>query len=123
MFQGLRTVIYHVDDLQRAKEWYSKVLGAGPYFDEPFYVGFNVGGFELGLDPDMKGVSKGSNVVAYWGVEDARAAYQRVQELGAEKHADPQEVGGGIIVAAVTDPFGNVFGMIENPHFKPAGGE
>jgi predicted enzyme related to lactoylglutathione lyase len=123
MFQGLRTVIYHVDDLQKAKEWYSKVLGVKPYFDEPFYVGFNVGGFELGLDPDMKGVSKGSNVVAYWGVKDAQAAYRRIQELGAKKHADPQEVGGGIIVATVTDPFGNIFGIIENPNFKVASGE
>lgn len=123
MFQGLRTVIYHVEDLQRAKEWYSNVLGIKPYFDEPFYVGFNVGGFELGLDPDMKGISKGSNVVAYWGVKDAKAAYQRIQGLGAKKRSDPQEVGGGIIVATVTDPFGNVFGLIENPHFKVTGGE
>ena len=123
MFQGLRTVIYHVEDLQKAKEWYSNVLGIKPYFDEPFYVGFNVGGFELGLDPDMKGISKGNNVVAYWGVKDAKAAYQRIQGLGARKHSDPQEVGGGIIVATVTDPFGNVFGIIENPHFKVAGGE
>jgi len=123
MFQGLRTVIYHVDDLQKAKEWYSNVLGFKPYFDEPFYVGFNVGGFELGLDPDMKSISKGNNVVAYWGVKDAKASYQRIQELGAKKHSDPQEVGGGIIVATVTDPYGNVFGIIENPHFKVEGGE
>jgi predicted enzyme related to lactoylglutathione lyase len=123
MFQGLRTVIYHVDDLQKAKEWYSKVLSIKPYFDEPFYVGFNVGGFELGLDPDMKGISKGSNVIAYWGVKDAKSAYQRMQDLGAKTHTDPQEVGGGIIVATVTDPFGNIFGIIENPHFKVASGE
>ena len=123
MFQGLRTVIYHVDDLQKAKEWYSKVLSIEPYFDEPFYVGFNVGGFELGLNPDMEGISQGSNIIAYWGVKDAKAAYQRMQELGAKKHADPQEVGGGIIVATVTDPFGNIFGIIENPHFKIASGE
>ena len=123
MFQGLRTVIYHVDDLQKAKEWYSRVLGVRPYFDEPFYVGFNIGGYELGLDPNMKGVTKGSNVVAYWGVKDAKGAYKRVQELGGEKHSDPQDVGGGIIVATVTDPFGNVFGIIENPHFKVEGGE
>ena len=123
MFQGLRTVIYHVGDLQKAKEWYSTVLGIKPYFDEPFYVGFNVGGFELGLDPDMKGVSKGNNVVAYWGVKDAKASYQRMQKLGAKKHSDPQEVGGGIIVATLTDPDGNVFGIIENPHFKVEGGD
>jgi predicted enzyme related to lactoylglutathione lyase len=123
MFQGLRTVIYHVDDLKKAKEWYANVLGIKPYFDEPFYVGFNVGGFELGLDPDMKGISKGNNVIAYWGVKDAKAAYKMVQELGAKKHSDPREVGGGIIVATVIDPYGNVFGIIENPHFKVEGSD
>ena len=53
MFLGLRTVVYKVSDLGRAKAWYTKVLGIEPYFDEPFYVGFNVGGYELGLDPDI----------------------------------------------------------------------
>ena len=59
MFQGLRTVIYHVEDLTRAKEWYGSVLGMRPNFDEPFYVGFfvgfDVGGFELGLQPEDPG--------------------------------------------------------------------
>jgi|SRR5215213_5217761 len=123
MFQGLRTVIYHVDDLQKAKEWYSEVLGFGPYFDEPFYVGFNVGGYELGLDPDASGVTKGDNVVAYWGAEDAATAYERIVGLGAQKHSEPREVGGGIVVAAVKDHWGNVFGIIENPHFKVPAGE
>ena len=59
MLQGLRTVIYHVDNIERAKEWYTEFVGYPPYFDQPFYVGFNVGGFELGLDPDMSGVNKG----------------------------------------------------------------
>ena len=58
MFQGLRTVIYHVEDLTRAKEWYGSVLGIRPYFDEPFYVGFDVGGFELGLQPEDPGLSR-----------------------------------------------------------------
>lgn len=64
-FKNFRTVIYHVDVLGKAKKWYSKILGINPYFNQPFYVGFNVGGFELGLDPDMKAVLKGSNAVAY----------------------------------------------------------
>src|ERR671915_951873 len=81
MFQGLRTVIYHVDDLQKAKEWYSRVLSIKPYFDEPFYVGFNVGGFELGLDPDTSGVTVGNNAVAYWGVPDIDAACAALIEL------------------------------------------
>ncbi|HEX8288436.1 MAG TPA: VOC family protein [Pyrinomonadaceae bacterium] len=120
MFQGLRTVIYHVDNLEKAKAWYTEVLGTKPYFDQPFYVGFNIGGFELGLDPDMSGVSKGNNAVAYWGVKDADASYKRMLELGAKKHSDVYDVGSGVRVATVTDPFGNVFGIIENPHFKVA---
>lgn len=119
MFLGLRTAIYYVDDLTKAKEWYTTVLGFGPYFDEPFYVGFNVGGYELGLHPrEANAAGKSDGVVAYWGVENAEAAWQRLLELGATKHEEIQEVGGGIKVATVNDPFGNPFGIIENPHFK-----
>jgi len=116
---GLRTVIYKVSDLDRAKAWYSAVLGIEPYFDEPFYVGFNVGGYELGLDPDLKGSSPGpGGTVAYWGVENVDVALARLLELGAGKRGDVQDVGGGIRVAVVDDPFGNHFGVIENPHFQ-----
>lgn len=118
MIRGLRTVIYHVDDLQKAKTWYSEILGIEPYFDEAFYVGFNVAGFELGLDPDMEGVSDGSRVVAYWGVEDLKAEYERLIALGAKRHSDILDVGGGIIIASFKDPSGNIFGIIENPNFK-----
>jgi predicted enzyme related to lactoylglutathione lyase len=122
MFQGLRTVIYRVNDLERAKQWYAALLDFGPYFDEPFYVGFNVGGYELGLDPDADGATAGNAVVTYWGVADARAALARLVELGAKEHGPAQEVGGGIVVASVEDPFGNVVGVIENPNFKVAAG-
>lgn len=119
MFLGLRTAIYYVDDVTKAKEWYTAILGFGPYFDEPFYVGFNVGGYELGLHPREGDVSgKSDSAVAYWGVESADAALQRLLELGAARHEDVQDVGGGIKVATVKDPFGNTFGIIENPHFK-----
>ena len=118
MILGLRTVIYHVPDLAKAKTWYSQVLGIQPYFAEPFYVGFNVGGFELGLDPDKTGCTAGAGGVdAFWGVRDAAAAYKRLLELGATEHDPVKEVGGGIRVATVQDPFGNVFGIIENPNF------
>jgi predicted enzyme related to lactoylglutathione lyase len=119
MFQGLRTVIYPVGDLEKAKAWYSQVLRAKPYFDKPFYVGFNVGGYELGLDPDLEGgSSRGGEGVTYWGVSDARAALNRLLELGAAARSPVEEVGDDIRVATVTDPFGNVFGLIENPHFS-----
>jgi predicted enzyme related to lactoylglutathione lyase len=118
MFLGLRTIIYHVDDIEKAKAWYTEALGKKPYFDEPFYVGFNVGGYELGLHPDMTNVTMGTNVVAYWGVPDAREAFSHLLAHGAKQHEEPSDVGGGIIVATVLDPFGNLFGIIENPHFK-----
>jgi predicted enzyme related to lactoylglutathione lyase len=116
--QGLRTVIYKVDDLEKAKLWYSSVLGFEPYFDEPFYVGFNVGGFELGLDPDSKDVTRGNNLLAYWGVENIEKTFEKLLELGAEIDSEITEVGDKIKVATVKDPFGNIFGIIENPHFE-----
>ena len=118
MIKGLRTVAYQVDDLAKAKDWYSQVLGFAPYFDEPFYVGFNVGGFELGLMPIEENVVKGNNAVAFWGIDDITAAQERLLELGAEKISEIVNVGENLYVATVKDPFGNVFGIIENPLFK-----
>lgn len=120
MFHGLRTAIYQVDDLAKAKAWYARVLGVQPYFDQPFYVGFNVGGYELGLQDDAPAGAQVANVVAYWGVGDAQAAFDHLLSCGAAPKAPVQEVGEGIKVATVLDPFGNVFGVIENPHFKAA---
>ena len=115
---GLRTVIYHVPDLQRAKDWYTTAFGIQPYFDEPFYVGFNIGGFELGLDPDTAGVKPGpGGTVAYWGVANADKAVAHFVRAGAVLQSPVRDVGEGIRVATVADPFGNLMGLIENPHF------
>jgi predicted enzyme related to lactoylglutathione lyase len=116
MILGLRTVVYSCPDLDAGKAWYSKVLEKTPYFDEPFYVGFEVGGFELGLIPDGKPSVDGP--LAYWGVADAAAELKRLQMLGAKVIDPAHEVGGGIFVASVADPFGNSFGIIQNPHFQ-----
>ena len=112
---GLRTVIYKVSDLQRAKQWYSAAFGIQPYFDQPFYVGFTVGGFELGLLPDAKPGDAGAQPL--WGVSDIAAEVERLIGLGATPIDPVTEVGEGIKVAAVADPFGNRLGLIENPHF------
>lgn len=117
-FLGLRTAIYQVTDIGRAKAWYESVLGISPYFDEPFYVGFNVGGFELGLHPLQDGGASGpGGAVAYWGVANMDESWKRLIALGALPIDDPADVGGGIRVAMVGDPFGNLLGVIENPHF------
>jgi predicted enzyme related to lactoylglutathione lyase len=124
MILGLRTVIYHVPDLDRAKAWYSTAFGVKPYFDEPYYVGFTIGGFELGLDPDMTGVPSGAggvgSVVPYWGVADIESAVQHFTRSGASIKAPIQDVGEDIRVATVADPFGNLVGLIQNPHFAAA---
>ena len=116
MILGLRTAIYPAPDLAAAKLWYSQLLGQEPYFDEPFYVGFSVGGFELGLLPGAQPGTVGPQPL--WGVSGIESAYARLLELGASALEPVTEVGEGIKVAAVQDPFGNRFGIIENPHFN-----
>ena len=116
MFLGLRTAIYPVKDLNAAKAWYALVLDQGPYFDEVFYVGFAVGGFELGLMPDGEAGVTGPQPL--WGVEDVAVELARLVSLGGELLEPVTDVGEGIRVAAIKDPFGNRLGLIENPHFR-----
>jgi predicted enzyme related to lactoylglutathione lyase len=115
-FLGLRTTIYKVSDINAAKQWYAKAFETQPYFDEPFYVGFNIAGYELGLQPDE--ATTGDNVSTYWGVADVKQQYERLLSLGATTHEKPQNVGGEIVVASVKDLWGNVIGIIYNPEFK-----
>ena len=116
---GLRTVIYTVNNIEQAKEWYSKVFETVPYFNEPYYVGFNVAGYELGLQPKSDSdTAKPESVVAYWGVADIEAAYKRMLSLGATENSKPSNVGGDIMVATVKDLWGNNIGLIYNPEFK-----
>ena len=115
MFLGLRSAIYPVNDLAKAKLWYTQALAVEPYFDQPFYVGFTVGGFELGLIPD--GVAGTHGPQPLWGVSDAADAIAQLLTLGATLLEAATEVGHGIKVGAVIDPFGNRLGVIENASF------
>ena len=116
---GLRTVVYMVDDLEKAKTWYNKAFNVKPYWDTPYYVGFNIGGYELGLHPKEKAkCTDNGTVLSYWGVENIKKTYKSLIALGAAKHEEPNNVGGEIIVASVYDPWKNIIGIIYNPHFK-----
>jgi len=112
---GLRTVIYPSADLDADKGWWSTTLGIEPYFDQPFYVGFNVGGYELGLLPDAA-VADGA--IVYWGVEDVATAIQEAVANGAVEHTPATDVGDGIITATVRTPNHMILGFIYNPHFN-----
>ena len=116
---GLRTTIYKVGDIENAKNWYANVFMTEPYFDQPFYVGFNIGGYELGLQPEeTPSTDKTESVVTYWGVEDIQSVYNNFIEAGATENEKPYNVGGDSMTATVKDLWGNVIGFIYNPAFK-----
>jgi predicted enzyme related to lactoylglutathione lyase len=117
MLLGLRTATYHVGDIEQGRDWYAKALGIQPYFDQPFYVGFNVGGFELGLLPEPRPAGQEGGVDVYWGVEEIHAGLAHFLAAGARKLDEVHDVGDGIKLVQVLDPFGNRLGLIENPNF------
>jgi predicted enzyme related to lactoylglutathione lyase len=117
MFSGVRTTVYRVADIREAKDWYSRAFKTDPYFDEPYYVGFNIDGWELGLQPREKDSdipSTGS--VSYWAVNDVGRAMDHLKGLGSEVLEELADV--GVKVAVMSDPWGNPIGLIDNPHFR-----
>ena len=113
MFKKLRTVIYKVPDLEAAKAWYIGITGVQPYFDQPFYVGFDINSCELGLDPDMKDAVPGNQTVAYWAVDSVATALEKLSAANGTIVQGRTNVGDEIHVAIVKDPFGNHIGLIE----------
>lgn len=118
LLQGLRTVIYPAPDLDAAKAWWSEVLGTQPYFDQPFYVGYSIAGYELGLLPDG---APADGALTYWGVDDVAGAVRTAIEAGATEHTPISDVGEGIVTATVRTPQHTVLGFVYNPHFTAAG--
>jgi len=116
MFLGLRSHIITTHDLESTKAWYTEVLGLPPYFDEPFYVGFNVGGFELGLWPNQPDTYP-TGGETYWGVSEIHDAWDRLIAAGASASSEITDVGEGILMGTLIDPAGNRIGIIQNPHF------
>ncbi|MFC7545467.1 VOC family protein [Plantactinospora sp. GCM10030261] len=114
MSTGLRTIIYPVRDLAQAKALFGDLLGVTPYMDEPYYVGFDRDGQDVGLDPH--GHDKGmTGPVGYWHVDDIEASLGRLLAVGAKAEQDIKDVGGGKLVASVRDVDGNVIGLIQTP--------
>jgi predicted enzyme related to lactoylglutathione lyase len=113
MTSGLKTIIYPVKDVAQAKKLYSTLLGVAPSMDEPYYVHFDAGDQEVGLDPN--GHSKGmTGPLAYWHVDDIKETVAKLVEAGATEQQPVSDVGGGRLIAAVQDADGNVVGLIQN---------
>jgi uncharacterized protein YndB with AHSA1/START domain len=112
MLHSIRTLALRSADVAAARDWCARFAGTKAYFDEPFYVGFDLGGYELGIQP-----APGAPT-ALWGVYDLDGALAKVVELGGEVVTPIRDVGDGIRVCAFRDPFGNDVGLIDNPHFR-----
>lgn len=112
MLKGIETVVYFVEDVKGACAWYRKALGMEPNYDTEYYAGFTVAGDELGLHP---GKPAAGGQVAYWSVTDIAQAVAHFVAHGAEVAKPAEDVGGGIKIGSVRDPFGNELGLIQNP--------
>jgi predicted enzyme related to lactoylglutathione lyase len=111
MNQGIKTIIYPVNDIVQAKSLYSTLLGVTPVVDEPYYVQFNVGDQNIGLDPN----GHKAGMTAYHEVDDIRATLQSLLDAGAQTLQDVKDVGGGKLIASVKDVDGNIIGLTRTP--------
>jgi predicted enzyme related to lactoylglutathione lyase len=112
MTEGVKTFIYPVKDLPKAKTLYSELLGVEPDMDEAYYVGFNVGGQDIGLDPHGHNLGM-TGPVGYWHVDDIEKSLKALLDTGAEVHQEVKDVGGGKLIASVKDADGNGIGLIQ----------
>jgi predicted enzyme related to lactoylglutathione lyase len=110
---GIKTVLHPVSDLAKAKEVYTALLGVAPQADSEYYVGFEVGGQHIGLLPGG-GPQGMTSPVTYWEVPDIEAKLAEVTAAGATVTEAAHDVGGGRLVASVTDPDGNVLGLLQD---------
>jgi predicted enzyme related to lactoylglutathione lyase len=114
MTEGIKAIIYPVKDLAKAKTLYGKLLDVEPNMDEPYYVGFNVGGQDVGLDPNGHGQGM-TGPVGYWHVDDIERSMKALLEAGAEVHQEVKDVGGDKLIASVKDAEGNLIGLLQLP--------
>ncbi len=114
MSMGMKTTIYPVKDIEKAKTLFSSLLGVEPDMDKPYYVNFNVGGLDVGLHPNGHSLGM-TGPVCYWNVADIRSSLEQLVSAGARPVQEPKDVGGGKLVATVRDADDNVIGLIQNP--------
>jgi predicted enzyme related to lactoylglutathione lyase len=112
--EGIKTVLHPVSDLAKAKPVYTALLGLPPSADAPYYVGYDAEGQHIGLVPNG-GPEGMTSPVAYWHVPDIEAKLAEVTAAGATVKDPVRDVGGGRLVATVTDPDGNVLGLLQDP--------
>ena len=123
MLRGLTTVSFWAADLAAAKQWYTELLGLEPYFERPGYIEYRLGDYqhELGIIDrryaPTSAATGPAGAIVYWHVDDVHAAFERLLSMGAQAYEAPINRGAGFITASVVDPFGNILGIMQNPHY------
>jgi predicted enzyme related to lactoylglutathione lyase len=123
MLRGLATISFYAADLEAAKRWYTELLGVEPYFTRPGYIEFRIGDYqhELGVIDSRyapAGAATGpAGAVVYWHVDDVTATLEKLLSMGATEYDAARDRGAGFITASVVDPFGNILGIMYNPHY------
>ncbi|WP_330232137.1 VOC family protein [Nocardia sp. NBC_00508] len=113
MTAGLQTIIYPVTDLAKAKSVFAALLGVDPIADTPYYVGYRVAGQDIGLDPNGHAGKGMTGPIGYWHVEDIEKRIAALVEAGATVDREPKDVGGGKLIATITDADGNMIGLLQ----------
>jgi len=114
MSQTVNLIVFPVRDLAQAKKVFTNVTGVEPYADAPYYVGFRVGGQEIGLDPNGH-KQRLTGPLPYWEVKDIKKSLQSLQEAGAQVAQGVKDVGGGKLIATVKDADNNIIGLVQSP--------
>jgi predicted enzyme related to lactoylglutathione lyase len=131
MLRGLTTTSFYSPDLDATKRWYSELFGIPPYMDTPAYLEWRIGdyqhefgvidssyaGSELARTPAPEAVGHPAGAVTFWHVDDVPAALEKLAAMGAKEHDAPRDRGTGFITATVIDPWGNILGLMYNPHY------
>jgi len=124
ILHGVSTISFFADDHEAAKNWYSKFLNVDPYFERPGYAEFRLGDYqtELGIIdskyvPGIESVKGRAGIVAYWHVDDVQTVLEKIISMGGKQLEAPQDRGRGFITATAVDPFGNILGIMYNPHY------
>ncbi|TDD08439.1 VOC family protein [Nonomuraea deserti] len=131
MLRGLTTLTFYSPDFEATKHWYTELFGIPPYLETPAYMEWRVGdyrhefgfvsssyaGTELAMTPDPGRIGGPAGAVAFWHVDDVPAALERLVAMGAKEHDAPHDRGEGFITASVIDPWGNLLGLMYNPHY------
>ncbi|MFC5825031.1 VOC family protein [Nonomuraea insulae] len=131
MLRGLTTVVFYSPDFEAAKRWYTDLFGIPPYMDTPAYMEWRVGdyqhefgiihssyaGTDLAMTPDPATVGTPAGAMVHWHVDDVPATLDRLVAMGAKRHDPLHDRGAGFITASVIDPWGNILGLMYNPHY------